>query len=206
MVNEEKRIFDGKLYAPGNPELRALKLRSHLLSQEYSTLPEDNSERRNQILKELLGFIGEESFIQGPIFFHYGTHTRIGNRNFFNYNLTIQDDAIVTIGNDNNFGPNLTIVTPCHPMLPDERKCLIGVHGIEGHLCYAKPVTINNDCWFGTNVTICPGVVIGDNCVIGAGSVVTKDIPANSVAVGVPCRVVREISEMDSIKNRPELF
>ena len=104
--------------------------------------------------------------------------------------MTIQDDAEVTIGNDCNFGPNVTIVTPIHPMLPDERKAMLDKDGNVRHYCYAKPVKIGNDCWFGANVVVCPGVTIGDGCVIGAGSVVVKDIPSNTFAAGNPCKVI----------------
>lgn len=100
--------------------------------------------------------------------------------------MTIQDDAPVVIGDDNNFGPNLTIVTPVHPMLPDERRFMLDGNGVPKHFCYAKPVRIGNDCWFGANVVVCPGVTIGDGCVIGAGSVVTRDIPPLSFAAGNP--------------------
>ena len=137
---------------------------------------------------------------------HYGTHTRIGNRFFGNFNLTIQDDAPVEIGDDCNFGPNVTIVTPVHPMLPDERKVLYDENGAPRRMCYAKPVKIGSDCWFGANVVVCPGVTIGENCVIGAGSVVTRDIPANSFAAGNPCRVIRPITEADSMANKPEVL
>lgn len=97
-------------------------------------------------------------------------------------------------------------MTPQHPLLPDERRALKTKDGREIRVCYAQPVTIGNDCWFGANVVVCPGVTIGDNCVIGAGSVVTKDIPANSIAVGNPCRVLRTLSDADSMKHHPERF
>lgn len=144
--------------------------------------------------------------MQRPIYIHYGQHTKIGERFFANFNLTIQDDARVTIGDDCNFGPGVTIVTPVHPLLPEERKGIDMPDGNKQLLCYAKPVTIGRNCWLGANVTVCPGVSIGDNCVIGAGSVVTRDIPANSLAVGVPCRVIREVNESDSVMNMPGLF
>ena len=154
----------------------------------------------------MLAEFGEGSFMQGPVFFHYGKHTKIGKRCFFNYNLTIQDDAPVVIGDDNNFGPNVTIVTPVHPMLPDERRVILDRDGTPRHLCYARPVTIGNDCWLGANVVVCPGVTIGDGCVIGAGSVVTRSIPPNSFAAGNPCRVIRELSETDSMQYKPEIL
>ena len=167
---------------------------------------EDEVEKREEILSEILGEAGEECVIQGPIAFHYGKHTKIGKHFFGNFNLTIQDDAEVTIGDYCNFGPNVTIVTPIHPMLANERRAMMTAEGEKKLLCYAKPVHIGNDCWFGASVTVCPGVTIGDNCVIGAGSVVTKDIPANSFAAGVPCRVIRELSDVDSLKHKPEIL
>ena len=198
-MTEEERIFAGDLFASEVPELVQKKLKAHRLSQEYNNLFEDQAEERKAVLAELLGEIGERTFMLGPIHFHYGCHTRIGAHCFMNFNFTVQDDAPVTIGDHNCFGPNLTIVTPMHPMLGEERRGMVCSDGVERFLCYAKPVVIGNDCWFGANVVVCPGVTIGDNCVIGAGSVVTRDIPANSFAAGVPCRVIREITEEDSI-------
>ncbi len=205
-MREEEKILSGILFNPGDPELKALKLRSHRLSAEYSRSDEAETEYRSRLLRQLLAAFGEGSFLQGPVFFHYGCHTRIGKRCFFNYNLTIQDDAPVTIGDDNNFGPNLTIVTPLHPMLPDERKQMLDGNGCPKRFCYAKPVRIGNDCWFGANVVVCPGVTIGDGCVIGAGSVVTRDVPPLSFAAGNPCRVIRPITEADSMNRKPDVL
>ena len=204
-MTEEEKIFAGQLFHPGDPALRAIKMRSHNLCAKYNRTFEDETEIRAELLRQILGDLGEGGFLQGPIFFHYGKHTHIGKRFFGNYNLTVQDDAPVTIGDDVNFGPNVTIVTPIHPMLPGERNRMIDEEGKPARLCYAKPVTIGSNIWFGANVVVCSGVTIGDNCVIGAGSVVTKDIPANSIAAGVPCRVIREITEADSMKYKPEI-
>jgi len=206
MCNEEKKIMAGKLYTPGDPELVRLKLKAHNLSTDYNVLYEDETEKRQAILKELFSEFGEGSFMQGPIYIHYGSHTRIGRDNFFNFNTTIQDDAPVTIGNRNNFGPGLSIVTPVHPMLASERRKRELPNGSQKGFCYAKPAVIGNDCWFGANVTVCPGVTIGDGCVIGAGSVITKDVPDNTFAAGVPARVIRTITEADSLRNDPELL
>lgn len=206
MTEEEKRIAAGVLFCPGDAELRAEKLRSHNLCEEYSRTFEDETEKRSKLLAEILGALGAGSFLQGPIFFHYGKHTHIGARFFGNYNLTVQDDAEVTIGDDCNFGPNVTIVTPVHPMLPDERRMMLNQNGEPKRLCYAKPVRIGNDCWFGANVLVCPGVTIGHGCVIGAGSVVVRDIPPLSFAAGDPCRVIRTITDKDSMANKPELL
>ena len=205
MTSEEKRIFDGVMYKPGDPELVAIKLKAHNLNIDFNRLYEDQYEERQAILNELLGAIGEGTRIQGPITFHYGVHTTIGHHTFINFNFTCQDDGKVTIGNHNDFGPNVTIVTPCHPMVASERLNMHDREGNDAHLCYAKPVVIGDNNWFGANVVVCPGVTIGSNCVIGAGAVVTRDIPDNSFAAGVPCRVLREITDADSMKHKPEI-
>ena len=205
-MREEEKALSGVLFAPGDPELVALKLKAHNLNQDYNRLYESETGARAAILEQLLGGLGEGSFLQGPITFHYGIHTRIGRRCFINFNFTVQDDCEVTIGDDCSFGPNVTIVTPVHPMLPDERRLLRAADGRPRHMCYARPVRVGHDCWIGANVVICPGVTIGDNCVIGAGSVVTRDVPPNAFAAGNPCRVIREITEADSMIHKPDIL
>ena len=206
MVKEEERIFQGIVFCPGDPELVALKLRTHNLNVDYNNTYEDEYEKRAAILGEILGEMGEGTRIQGPIAFHYGKHTKIGRNFFGNFNLTIQDDGEVTIGDRCNFGPNVTIVTPIHPMVPEERNALLGPDGKPKRLCYAKPVTIGNNVWLGANVVVCGGVTIGDGCVIGAGAVVTRDIPPRTFAAGNPCRAIREITEQDSMAHKPEIL
>ncbi|HHT68649.1 MAG TPA: sugar O-acetyltransferase [Firmicutes bacterium] len=205
-MREEEKIFAGVLFAPGDQSLREIKLRTHNLCSEYNITFEDDTERRAKLISEIFADFGEHSFIQGPMYIHYGIHTKIGKHFFGNFNLTIQDDTHVEIGDHCSFGPNVTIVTPIHPMLPDERRGIMDKDGVVTHMCYAKPVRIGNDCWLGANVVVCPGVTIGDNCVIGAGSVVVKDIPANSFAAGNPARVIREITEADSMVHKPEIL
>ncbi|MBR4865143.1 MAG: sugar O-acetyltransferase [Clostridia bacterium] len=205
-MTPEERIAKGLLFCPGDPTLKAIKLKTHNLCSEYNRTFEDETEKRKELIGQIFAEIGEGSFAQGPIYIHYGTHTKIGKRVFMNFNLTIQDDAFVTIGDDCNFGPGVSIVTPVHPMVADERRLMYNPDGSPIRLCYAKPVTIGKDCWFGANVTVCPGVTIGDGCVIGAGAVVTRDIPANSFAAGNPCRVIREITEEDSMIHKPEVI
>lgn len=205
-MKEEEKILAGELFCPATPELQAIKLRTHNLNLDYNQTYQHETEKRARILGEMLGAIGEGTFLQGPIFFHYGRHTRIGAHVFINFNLTVQDDAPVEIGDHCDFGPNVTIVTPVHPMRAAERLRMRDENGVEKHLCYARPVKIGSNCWLSAGVTVCPGVTIGDGCVIGAGSVVTRDIPANSFAAGVPCRVIREITEADSMVYKPEIL
>lgn len=205
-MTEEEKLQQGLLFCPSDPKLKAMKLRAHNLNIRYNTTFEDEAEKRDALLDEMLGHKGINCFIQGPVFFHYGKHTSVGDRFFANFNFTVQDDASVTIGNDCNFGPNTTIVTPLHPMVPVERKAMLDKEGHPTRLCYAKPVKIGNDCWFGANVVVCPGVTIGDGCVIGAGSVVIRDIPSNVFAAGTPCKVIRHLTEKESMKYRPELL
>ena len=197
---------NGLLFSPAEPWRKERKLKTHKLNQDYNRLYEDQTEAREAILREILGELQEGVFLQGPITFHYGIHTKIGRGTFINFNFTCQDDTTVTIGEHCNFGPNVTIVTPLHPMLAAERRAIRVPDGRDLRLCWAKPVTVGNDCWLGANVVICPGVTIGDNCVIGAGSVVTRSIPANSFAAGNPCRVIRPLTDADSLRHRPEIL
>ena len=205
-MNEEDRINAGVLFYAEAPELVEKKSRAHRLNIEYNMTFESDAEKRKKIISSLLGEFGEGGVLQGPIFFHYGVHTKIGRNFFANFNFVVQDDAEVTIGDNCMFGPNVTIVTPAHPLLPEERRELNTATGERKVLCYAKPVHIGSDCWFGASVTVCPGVTIGDGCAIGAGAVVTKDIPPRTFAVGVPCKVVRELTDADSMRNRPEIL
>ena len=193
-------MLEELLFDPADPELLAQKRKTHDLNVRYNSTLEEETEVRAAMLREILGGCGDHPTVLGPIHFHYGIHTRVGDWFFANFNLTIQDDAAVTIGDHCDFGPNVTIVTPLHPLLARERQALPTESGEEKRLCYAKPVTIGNRCWICAGVTICPGVTIGDGCVIGAGSVVTRDIPAGSFAAGVPCRVIRPITEADSME------
>lgn len=195
-MREEEKIAAGILFSPADSELKAIKLKTHNLNVDYNSTHEDETEKRAAILSEIIGEFGEGGFIQGPIAFHYGKHTKIGKSFFGNFNLTIQDDAEVTIGDNCNFGPNVTVATAGHPILPELR---------EKAYQYNAPVHIGKNCWIGTGAIILPGITIGDNVVVGAGSVVTKNLPSDVVAVGNPCRILREVNEHDReyyFKNR----
>lgn len=152
-----------------------------------STRPSEN-EKRTAILKSILGDCGEHVFIENPVHMSYGTHVHLGEHFYANFNMVIVDDMDVYIGDRVMVGPNVTICTTGHPVYPLYREMV-------AH--YSLPIHIGNNVWIGANSVILPGVTIGDNTVIGAGSIVTRDIPANVVAVGNPCRVMREISDRD---------
>lgn len=197
---------EGQLFSPAEEWRVKIKKKAHALNQKFNALTEDQSEERKEVLKELLGELNEGVSFNGPIRFHYGIHTKIGKNTFFNFNFSCQDDAAVTIGECCDFGPNVTIATPLHPMLSDERRRLMCPDGTAKRLCWAKPVVIGDGCWICANVTILPGVTIGENCVIGAGSVVTRSIPANSFAAGNPCRVIRTLTKDDSMENKTDIL
>ena len=196
----------GEMFSPAEEWRVERKKKTHRLNQVYNSMPEDQPERRREVLREILGELNENVVLQGPITFHYGRHTKIGKNTFINFNFTCQDDGEVTIGEHCDFGPNVTIVTPIHPMLFEERQALLCPDGEARRLCYAKPVTVERSCWICANVTILPGVTIGEGCVIGAGSVVTRSIPPHSFAAGNPCRVIRTLTEEDSMKNKPDIL
>ncbi len=199
IMTEEQKAISGELFSPIHPDLVAVKRISHNLCTKYNLTYEDDPER-DQIIRKILKKTGESVRMQGPIFFNYGCHTTIGEKFFANYNFTVLDDAPVTIGDHFMAGPNVTIATPMHPLVPEERLSMLDENGKPFAPCYAKPIVIGNNVWVASGVVICAGVTIGDNVVIGAGSVVTKDIPSGVLAAGNPCKVIREITEKDSVK------
>lgn len=151
---------------------------------EYNQLRPTLLRERNALLREILGQADEDTFINQPFYCDYGKHIRVGKRFFANFNLVVLDEAYVTIGDDCFLGPNVSLLTACHSTDPVERNT---------RREWAKPIVIGNNCWIGGSVTVLPGVTIGDNVTIGAGSVVLHDIPAGSVAVGNPARVVKTL-------------
>lgn len=158
------------------------------LMYEFNHTRPSEEERRKEIMKELFGFVGDPVWVMQPITLARGKTVSIGSGTYINSNLTLVDDLEITIGENCLIAPNVTICTTGHPVHPELR--------LYGGM-YSFPVKIGNGVWIGSNVTILPGVTIGDYAVIGAGSVVTKDIPGNVIALGAPCRVVREITDRD---------
>ncbi|WP_418113279.1 sugar O-acetyltransferase [Vibrio scophthalmi] len=146
------------------------------------------TQRREELLHRLFGQVGKDCYIEPPLRANWGKHTKVGDRFYANFNLTLVDDTTITIGHHVMIGPNVTLTTAGHPIDPAIRQQVAQ---------FNIPITVGDNVWIGANVVVLPGVTIGENSVIGAGSVVTKDVPANVVAVGNPCRVLREISERD---------
>ena len=189
-MTEKERMEAGLLYNAGAEEIQTeqrpygdkLKYFNDLLPSQY--------EEQQRYMKEVFAECGDNVYIQGPLNANWGgSHVHFGSNIYANFNLTLVDDGHIYVGDWTQFGPNVTIVTAAHPILPELRE--------DGYLQYNKDVHIGRRVWIGAGAVVLPGVTIGDNSVIGAGSVVTKDIPCNVVAVGNPCRVMREISEHD---------
>ncbi|SEN85882.1 maltose O-acetyltransferase [Niastella yeongjuensis] len=179
-------MIAGELYDPLDSQLSAERLKTRLLIKELNDSREDQTDERSRILKQLIPNAGEGLWLQPPFYCDYGYNIKMGERVFFNFNCVVLDVTLVTIGSRTLFGPNVQIYTATHPMDHKERAA-----GLE----YAKPITIGEDVWIGGSVVICPGVTIGDRSVIGAGSVVTKNIPADVFAAGNPCRVLRALAQ-----------
>lgn len=189
----KEKMLKGEFYDSLDKELTELRIKSNRLCLEYNSLPEGNP-RREEILKELGIKLGKNVFLRGPIYFDYGCFTSIGDNSYANFNLTILDVCPVKIGNNVFIGSGVSILTPLHPIEYKERNAYFNEEGKLTNKEYGKPVTIEDNCWIGSNVTILPGVTIGSGCVIGAGSVVTKSISENSLAVGNPAREIRKIN------------
>jgi maltose O-acetyltransferase len=180
----KQRMLAGELYKASDPELAAEMTRCALLTRQYNESSPADQERRTALLRQLVGSLGDGTVIRPPVFFDYGYQTTIGHRSFVNYGAVILDVGRVAIGDDVQIGPNVQLLTPIHPMNPDERRA-----GWEAQ----KPITIEDGVWLGGGVIVCPGVTIGRDAVIGAGAVVTRDVPPRVFAAGNPCRVIREL-------------
>ena len=196
MSNKDK-MHTGELYLPGDVEI--MKEQQICLDKlyDYNMTRPTESEKRQELLKEMFAEIGEDCYIEPPFHANWGgKHVHFGKCVYANFNFTAVDDTHIYVGDYTMFGPNVILATAGHPIFPKLRTQAYQ---------YNMPVHIGNNCWLGAGVIVLPGVTIGDNTVIGAGSVVTKDIPSNVVAVGNPCRVLREINEHDKeyyFKNR----
>ena len=200
-MTEKEKMLQGFIYDASDKELVEMRRKSHKLCKLYNDTFEDEEEKRSQIIAELLPDSKKGLYLQGPIQFDYGVFTSFGENCYANFNLVILDWCNVTIGNNVFFGPNCTVATPIHPMCAEERRIQQKSDGTLFNYEYAKPIVIEDDCWLASNVTVCGGVKIGKGSVIGAGSVVTKDIPENSFAAGNPCRVIRKITDKESVKD-----
>lgn len=184
MTTERDKMLAGDLYDPMDPDLVAARRRARDLCQDLNATREADEAARRSILADLFAAGGDTVWMQPPFFCDYGVNIRLGERVFFNFNCVILDVCPVRIGSHALFGPAVQIYTAMHPMNADERR-----RGLE----YGKPVEIGEDAWIGGGAIICPGVRIGSRAVIGAGSVVTRDVPDATLVAGNPCRVIREV-------------
>lgn len=187
-MNQKERMLAGLPYQAWKDGLAEERLACRKKVYQFNHLDPENQEEADRLLREIFGKTGENIGVEPPIHFDYGKNTEVGDNFFANFNTVILDVAKVTIGKNVMFAPNVSIYTAGHPVHPDSRNS-----GYE----YGIPVTIGDNVWMGGNAVVLPGVHIGNNVVIGAGSVVTKDIPDNVIAAGNPCRVIREITEED---------
>ncbi len=184
-----ERLHTGELYLPNDEEIMKEQLQCLDRLYEFNATRPLEQEKRQKMLKEMFAEIGEGCYIEPPFHSNFGgKHCHFGENVYANFNLTMVDDTHIYVGDYTMIGPNVTIATAGHPVLPALRE--------KGYQ-YNAPVRIGKSCWLGAGVVVLPGVTIGDNVVIGAGSIVTKDIPSNVVAVGNPCKVLREIGEKD---------
>lgn len=188
MTIKEKQ-HSGELYLPMDEEILREQLVYLDSLREYNEIPHVQMEKRREKLKEMFAEIGDGCYVESPFYSNFGgRNVHFGNGVYANFNLTLVDDTHIYVGDYTMIGPNVTIATAGHPILPQLRQ-----QGLQ----YNMPVRIGRNCWLGAGVIVLPGVTIGDNVVVGAGSVVTKDLPSNVVAVGSPCRVLREVGEHD---------
>lgn len=188
MGNRDK-LHTGELYLPNDPEVLEEQLGYMELLYEYNQTRPWEQERRQALLRELLAEVGEGCWIEPPFHANWGgRHVHFGKGVYANYGLTLVDDTHIYVGDYTMFGPHVTVATAGHPILPELR---------EKQYQYNMPVRIGRNCWIGAGAIILPGVTIGDDTVVGAGSVVTRDLPEGVVAVGNPCRVLRPVGERD---------
>ena len=184
MSEQKDRMLAGELYHANDPELRADAERCDRLLRRYNATSAEDRDERMAILRELLGSVGDGVAVRPPLAMDYGYQTSIGPGTFINCGAVILDVGRVRIGADVQIGPNVQLLTPTHPLDPEQRRS-----GAEA----AEPITIGDNAWLGGGVIVCPGVTIGQDTVVGAGAVVTRDLPRGVLAVGNPARVVRSL-------------
>lgn len=201
-LTEYEKMKQNLLFDPADEALVRIRATVREAELLYNKTTRYETERRTELLKEILGACGEGVTLLPNIHFDYGCNVSIGDHFFGNVNSTFIDVAEIRIGDHVLMGPNVTLCTATHPILPEERLPQQTENGRGVMLEYSRPIRIESQVWIGAGVIVNPGVHIGKGSVIGAGSVVTKDIPPNVVAAGVPCRVIREITEQDSITIR----
>ncbi|WP_028021713.1 sugar O-acetyltransferase [Enterovibrio calviensis] len=192
----EERLHSQKVYFCDDEELVQKQVKCLDVLYDFNHTRPTEMDKRREIMTRLFAEVGDDCYIEPPLHANWGIHTHLGKSVYANFNLTLVDDTHIYIGDHVMIGPNVTIATAGHPIEPDLRRKVAQ---------FNIPVTIGNNVWIGANSVILPGVSVGENSVIGAGSVVTKDIPPNVVAVGNPCRVLREINDRDKeyyYKNR----
>lgn len=188
-MTEREKMDSGDLYLPDDPDIVREQTACLEKLYDFNQTRPGELDKRTAMLREMFAELGEGCYIEPPLHANWGgAHVHFGNNIFANFALTLVDDTHIYVGDCTMFGPNVTIATAAHPVLPELR---------EKAYQYNLPVHIGRNCWLGAGVIVLPGVSIGDNTVVGAGSVVTRDLPANVVAVGSPCRVLREINERD---------
>ncbi|WP_125709674.1 sugar O-acetyltransferase [Lacticaseibacillus porcinae] len=187
-MSEKQRMLAGRLYNANDPELKAGRQRARNLVYQFNQLAPDQRDLQSGLLSELFDVPSGDAYVEAPLRVDYGKNTHLGKRFYANYDCIILDIAPVTIGDNVLFGPRVSVLTAGHPIDKDVRNA---------ELEFGKPITIGNNVWAGGSVTICPGVTIGDNVIIGAGAVVTRDVPANMVVAGVPACPLRQINEND---------
>ena len=197
MTNEQK-MTKGLIYDAGDKDLADTRTKAHQLCIDFNKTDE-NYDLRQTILKKLVVNHKNNFTIEPPFRCDYGKFITLGENFYANFNLTILDCAPVEFGDNVFIGPNCSIVTPVHPFLPEERNIRVRENGELYDFEYAKPIKLGNNVWLASNVTVIGGVTIGDNVVIGAGSVVTRDIPSGSLAFGNPCKVKRKLTERDRV-------
>ena len=188
-MEQRDNMHNGKLYDPNDDSVMEEQMVCLDRLYDFNQTTPSEMDKRNAIMKEMMGDVGKDCYIEPPFHANWGgKHVHFGDGVYANFGLTCVDDTHIYVGSHTLFGPNVVLATAGHPMMPELRK-----HGIQ----YNMPIHIGENCWLGAGVIVVPGVTIGDNVVIGASSVVTKDIPSNSVAMGTPCRVVRQINDHD---------